>query len=148
MLKADSVATCTGAMPAATRFVFAFEASFAAGERLVREAVHERQYCSFSRLRREKETERRKRTATKVRSAKTNRPDFFRGKQPVFPSGEKQSRRQTPTPFSAKRGTQPFAFHRGREPKRGLWFTPKSILESYAVQRDAARPSANPFFKK
>ena len=59
----------------------------------MREAVHERQYYSFSRLRREKETERRKWTATKAGSAKTNRPDFFRGKQPVFPSGEKQSRR-------------------------------------------------------
>ena len=44
---------------------------------------------SFSRRRRENEMERRKRTATKAGSAKTNRPDFNRGKQPVFPSGEK-----------------------------------------------------------
>ena len=36
-----------------------------------------------------KNTERRKRTATRACTAKTNRPDFFRGKQSVFPSGRK-----------------------------------------------------------
>ena len=51
--------------------------SFAAGERLVLQTVR------FA-------------DSAKAGTAKTNRPDFFRGKQPVFPSGEKQSRRQTP----------------------------------------------------
>ena len=37
---------------------------------------------------------------------------------------------------------------RSQTKERGLWFTPKSILESYAVQRDAARPNANSFFEK
>ena len=87
-----------------------------------------------------KNTEQRKRTATRACTAKTNRPDFFRGKQPVFPSGEKQSRRPTPTPFSAKRGTLPFAFHRGREPKSAVF---GSLRMKFLF-----RPSANSFFEK
>ena len=87
------------------------------------------EYYSFSRRRREKETERRKRTATKAGSAKTNRPDFFRGKQPVFPSGEKlKQEADANTLFLETRHSAVCVSQRSRTKERGLWFTPNEIF--------------------
>ena len=62
------------------------------------------------------------------------------GENSLFsPLARSSSRRQTPTPFSAKRGTQPFAFHRGREPKSAV-FGSLRIPYKRAMQR-ASRES-------
>ena len=96
--------------------------------------------------------ERRKWTATKVRSAKTNRPDFFRGKQPVFPSGDLlKQEAYANTLFRKNLRSAAGFFQWSRTKERGLWFAPNYLLEGYAVQlrrcptkRDLLfRPDAN-----
>ena len=63
------------------------------------------------------------------------------GENSLFsPLARSSSRRLTPTPFSAKRVTQPFAFHRGHEPKSAVF---GSLRMKFLF-----RPSANSFFEK